>query len=112
MTDDSKAQRSQVTGHLLITMPKANGFVKKKPKHCEKRNVDREVNMDRKNNVVNERSFLEVDPKIYKCVDIGNIMNSVESDKCSVLKSKSEKTIVVRENSPDFVDNQDVPPLM
>lgn len=57
-----------------------------------------------------EREVLEVDPSKHTMPDIGNIIQ----DKTVVppLSVKDKVIAKERENSPDFVDDLDVPPLM
>ncbi|CAG2196538.1 LRRC6 [Mytilus edulis] len=105
--DSSSAKRSQVTGHLLITMPKVKPLIK--PKHII---VNKDENKE--NNVKEKRKThekLEVDKKAHKTVDIANIV-SKKSDKVKApFGSKVREAAKERPNSEDFVDDLDVPPL-
>ena len=107
MAEESKAERSEITGHLLITMPKANDIVKSKIKKTK----DQINNAVKKEMGHKQREILEVDPGSYQCVDFGNIIDSCESRKSSVIEKKMRSN-AMRENSPDFIDDDGVPPLM
>ncbi|XP_064624999.1 dynein axonemal assembly factor 11-like [Lineus longissimus] len=105
--DKSNAKRSQITGHLVITMPKAKAVIKApKPKELLKENkADDRGDRPRK---TCER--LEVDPSKAKKMDYGNIY----TDKKIVppLGHRDiRKQLEERPNSEDFVDDPDVPPL-
>ena len=60
------------------------------------------------------RETLEVDPKSSKCVDFGNIVNDKSGQLPTVplLGSRPGLPVKERENSADFVDDPDVPPLL
>lgn len=100
--DSSSAKRSQITGHLLITMPKLHPIkvpTKLKPK-------------EKAPTLPNAPERLEIDPKSKKEVDITNIVNSGPKKITPLLGSSSQNRIVAeRPNSKDFVDDPDVPPL-
>ncbi|XP_021363133.1 protein tilB homolog [Mizuhopecten yessoensis] len=111
--DSSTAKRSQITGNLLITMPKAKPMLTApKPKTTvqEKNKENKENNkMDKQSRTKEEK--LEVDASVHKTVDIAGIM---ENSKRTVppLGSNVRRPAVERPNSADFVDDADVPPLM
>lgn len=110
MPSRSTAQRSATTGHLVITMPLAREslFVTDpgvtKPASCAPSTTSTKQNQ--------RQQVLEVDPSTLKMPDIGNIVK----DKPTVppLGSKPTNHIIKkeRENSPDFIDDPDVPPLL
>ena len=105
--DSSAAKRSQTTGHLLLTMPKLNPVVRPpQPKVPPKLKQS-----DNKENKKKIPEKLEIDPQSRKNVDIANI---VQDKKVSTPLGSNpwKKSIVERENSDNFVDNDDVPPLM
>lgn len=84
-TSTSKVQRSQTTGHLLITMPKAKEHIKKKV-----------ILNEKQKNEISKTKYLEVTGRIID-----------EIDKIISNKSETKKTIC-----EDFVDDTDVPPLI
>lgn len=104
--DVSVAQRSLTTGHLVIKMPKAKEMLVTKPQKTG--NQPKQATTAEK---THKREILEVDPSKQKLVDFGNIVK--EKPTVAPLGSslrnvnKSE-----RANSPDFVDDPDVPPLI
>ena len=103
-TDKSTAQRSTTTGHLIITMPKAKPAITKssiKPEPAQKPQKQCSGGVER----------LEVDPSKRSMPDIGNIIK--ERSVVPPLGIQTAKQPVKpRENSPDFVDDPDVPPLI
>lgn len=105
--DSSKAQRSTTTGHLVITMPKAKGALVPTKKVKDSKDTKKNV-VDKCDDTKTE--MLEADPSKYSMPDIGNIVK----DKTIVppLGTKSQKIAEERENSPDFVDDPDVPALI
>lgn len=107
-TTNSVAERSQTTGHLVVTMPKVNGIVK--TKMALKLNSQNEIHRDRENLTAatgqSKREFLE----------IGSADELLDFTK---ITRKSNPTYVdsrfkVNEKKPsqDFVDDPDVPPLI
>ncbi|XP_022092208.1 protein tilB homolog [Acanthaster planci] len=112
MPDSSKAQRSQTTGHLLITMPKANKVIKAKvtkPTNTARdiRSIDEEK--QRKSMGSPFGGTLEVDPTLAKNVDL---MVTEKSGQHGPYECTKRKEAVDRPNSEDFVDDPDVPPLI
>jgi protein TilB len=107
-SDSSTALRSQTTGYLVIQMPKVNPIIRPKvdEKAIKKLNDKMEVTKNEKSN------FLEVDEsKIKNRIDLANIVND-NKNKVDTFHEKYKKVVYKeRENSPDFVDNCDVPPL-
>jgi protein TilB len=108
MPDSSTAQRSQTTGQLVIKMPKLNKVI---------RPVKQEVNTSKTLESKNEEAikkpsnYLEVDESKYKNrIDLANIVSDNEKSSKQYLKYK-KSLIKERDNSPDFVDSSDVPPL-
>ncbi|XP_033739207.1 uncharacterized protein LOC117326559 [Pecten maximus] len=111
--DSSTAKRSQITGHLLVTMPKAKPMLtapKPKLKVQEKNKENKENKTTEKQNKTKEEK-LEVDASVHKTVDIAGIM---ENSKKTVppLGANVRRSVAERPNSEDFVDDPDVPPLM
>ncbi|XP_076732791.1 dynein axonemal assembly factor 11 isoform X1 [Maylandia zebra] len=76
--DSSTAQRSQTTGHLLLTMPRAEGEIKvtktvpRPPRVRQNRRSGGLSEDDQRKNNVPER--LEVDPSKRTAVDLANIV--------------------------------------
>ena len=108
--DSSTAQRSQVTGHLLLTMPKLKGIVK--PKITKAKCKEEKKNKSCKSDACNQPAKLEVDPSVREEMDFGNI---VREKTCKDLQEKLQTTKVTladTEQSEDFVDDPDVPPLI
>ena len=108
--DTSKAQRSTTTGHLVITMPKAKCAIIKPKQNTSRK--DKSDSTTKDNTVKNraKREILEVDPTKHTMPDIGNIVQ--EKAVVPPLGSVSKRVVKERENSADFVDDPDVPPLI
>ena len=104
--DSSTAQRSTTTGHLVITMPKVKAIVAR-----THRNLQHTEEMD-KNSSKDAVEKLEVDPSKYSMPDIGAIVKEKPCLPPLGSNLAAVKDIVPRENSPDFVDDPDVPPLL
>uniref|UniRef100_A0A3P9MKL0 Leucine-rich repeat-containing protein 6 n=1 Tax=Oryzias latipes TaxID=8090 RepID=A0A3P9MKL0_ORYLA len=109
--DSSTAQRSQTTGHLLLTMPLAYGEIKgnrtipHQRRVCRSRHVaQQEASESRKN--VPER--LEVDPSKCSSIDFTNII-SQQSSREGRRKTPPSSAA---STSEEFEDNPDVPPLV
>ncbi|KAK3090140.1 hypothetical protein FSP39_009461 [Pinctada imbricata] len=106
--DSSTAKRSQITGNLLVTMPKAKQVIK--PKKIENKKVQNKENVEKQKRPKEER--LEVDESARKTVDLGNIVSEKTADIVPPLGHRNNKfQVKERENSADFIDDPDVPPL-
>jgi len=94
--DDGTAQRSKITGELLIKIPKLYP-TKEKHKHKE---------------TVKQKKLLEPEPEkemSRQFVDYRNIVKEAEqSKKEKIAKKQKPKT---RPNDADFVDDSGIPPL-
>ncbi|XP_067462918.1 dynein axonemal assembly factor 11 isoform X2 [Thunnus thynnus] len=112
--DSSTAQRSQTTGHLVLTMPRAEGEIKvtktipRPPRACQNRRSSPPEDNKRKNTVP-ER--LEVDPSKHTAVDLANIV-SRQSAKEGPLETSRVSPTTHSSCSEGFVDDPDVPPLI
>ncbi|XP_040911734.1 protein tilB homolog [Toxotes jaculatrix] len=115
--DSSTAQRSQTTGHLVLTMPRAEGEIKvtktvpRPPVACQNRRRSSPHNNKRRNNVP-ER--LEVDPSQHKALDLANIVprHSTTEGPLETSRMAPPATSGHSSFSEGFVDDPDVPPLI
>ena len=118
------AKRSQTTGHLLVQVEKVNQIVRPAnyvPILTRSKEEEEEKNQSKKklqsksdnNNNKNNSNYLEVDESLGKNrLDLANIVAEKNSQlKASPLISSKFK-VEERENSVDFVDDLDVPPLI
>ncbi|XP_052333302.1 dynein axonemal assembly factor 11 isoform X2 [Oncorhynchus keta] len=97
--DSSTAKRSQITGHLVLTMPKAQGEIKMATPHPPK--VSQSSNTpEEKTRKGNNRQRLEVNPSKHSGVDLANIVPR---------ENRAGEQTIFYDN---FVDDPDVPPLM
>jgi protein TilB len=115
--DSSKAQRSQTTGHLMIKMPKLNvdqdKIAKKKSDEINANNLHK--NKENKKNEKNiNNNYLEVDPTLNsKRIDLSQIVQDGYKKSANTgLITTNKRIVKERDNSPSFVDSDDVPPLM
>ncbi|KAK3787276.1 hypothetical protein RRG08_055997 [Elysia crispata] len=108
---NSKAQRSQITGHLLITMPKLKPILRPKQPKAEKKPInDVPQGKTKQNNM--QSQYLEVDAKARSGPDITGIVQDKASMKAPFDgHAVKRSTMEARPNSADFVDDSNVPPL-
>ncbi|XP_074506085.1 dynein axonemal assembly factor 11 isoform X1 [Sebastes fasciatus] len=116
--DSSTAQRSQTTGHLVLTMPRAEGEIKvtktvpRRPRACETRRSSSPRDNKRRN-AVPER--LEVDPSKHTALDFAHIVprHSTKEGPLEPSRMQRPPTAAGRSSFSDgFVDDSDVPPLV
>ncbi|KAM9789473.1 dynein axonemal assembly factor 11 [Neosynchiropus ocellatus] len=106
--DSSAAQRSQTTGHLLLTMPRADGRVSrtKTVSLAARENRDRcSSSLDRKRETP---ETLEVDPSCRTTVDL----LVVPRQKAREGPLELSRPAPPGPNSEGFLDDPEVPPLM
>lgn len=109
LPDSSSAKRSQITGHLLITMPKANPILR--PKHVENsKTKDKSNSKESGDKSTPKIEKLEIDPSKNKTMDFANIVQ--DKPLAPPLGTRPLKKVEERANSEDFIDDPDVPPLM
>lgn len=108
-TTNSTAKRSQITGRLLITMPKAKPVIKK-PTNTKKVDEPKKE----QNEVCchdpygqSKREYLEIGPA-NNVLDFTNITRSKSTPNYVDPRIK----IGEKEPSPDFIDNPEVPDLL
>jgi len=104
MPDASTAQRSQTTGYLVLKMPKVNKVLRPPPPP-----PSTSAPVETQEIKTKPINYLEVDDS-KKRIDLANICNDMNKAKQKYLH-KQTKLIKERDNSPDFVDDSDVPPL-
>jgi len=111
LADSSTAQRSQTTGHLIVTMPKLN------PPPVPAKRPGAKANAQPKA-AVEEETEKKIQPKPQLLEVNEDAIAQSFQDKLKFVSSENKKvhnkTQVAKEpeNSPDFVDDPDVPPLM
>jgi len=115
--DSSSAQRSQTTGHLLVTMKKLSFKLEKNIVKATGNKVVKATDNTDMNTEDVKRNFEKLEVCDNKRVDIYNIVASDNNKKHS--KSENNKKIkdeifneVQKLAAEEFVDNPDVPPLM
>ncbi|GFN77048.1 protein tilb homolog [Plakobranchus ocellatus] len=110
---NSKAQRSQVTGHLVITMPKIKPVLRPKQSQTETKTATKTVqSAEKKERQVPGQSYLEVDENARSGPDIAGIVHSQTASKAPFSgHAGRRREVEERQNSEGFVDDPDVPPL-
>uniref|UniRef100_UPI003AAA7542 dynein axonemal assembly factor 11 n=1 Tax=Centroberyx gerrardi TaxID=166262 RepID=UPI003AAA7542 len=114
--DSSTAQRSQTTGHLVLSMPKAEGEIKvtetfPRPARARQNNIRPEEK--KRNGPGPER--LEVDPSRLTAVDLANIVPRHNAKERSGPLETTPPPPAATDHtrfSEGFVDDPDVPPLI
>ncbi|XP_074840916.1 dynein axonemal assembly factor 11 [Carettochelys insculpta] len=109
--DSSSAKRSQTTGHLVISMPKAQEIImanRKVPGLVKPSNSNKlPANIKRE-----QVEKLEVDPSKYSFPDVANIIQEKERIEQGPIRLQQPKVTDTKYNCVDIEDNQDVPPLI
>ncbi|XP_029380199.1 dynein axonemal assembly factor 11 [Echeneis naucrates] len=117
--DSSTAQRSQTTGHLVLSMPRAESEIKatktktvpRPPRARENRRSSSSGDSTRKSGVP-ER--LEVDPGKHMALDLANIVSRQSAKEGPLESPRRAPPAPSGQSSPSqgFVDDPDVPPLI
>ncbi|KAG7260787.1 hypothetical protein CRUP_026919 [Coryphaenoides rupestris] len=118
--DSSEARRSQTTGHLLLSMPRASGELR--PPHRVGASASRGQRSSKTaagtlRNVIG-REWLEADPANRSAVDLANIVPRGGGDGLGPLEvggTRASQPATPTEGdrfSEDFVDDPDVPELI
>ncbi|XP_032936962.1 dynein axonemal assembly factor 11 isoform X1 [Catharus ustulatus] len=110
--DSSSAKRSQTTGHLVVTMPKAKEIILAKQKvsasikhsdcNTQQKNTRRSGQVEK----------LEVDPSKYSFPDVTKIIQEKEQTGQGPIKLQPQQVAEVKKSCVGFEDNEDVPPLI
>ncbi|XP_014108616.1 PREDICTED: protein tilB homolog [Pseudopodoces humilis] len=110
--DSSSAKRSQTTGHLVVTMPKAKEVILAKQKvsasikhsdcNTQQKNTRRSGQIEK----------LEVDPSKYSFPDVTKIIQEKERTGQGPIKLQPQKVTEPKKSCVDLENNEDVPPLI
>ncbi|XP_057895830.1 dynein axonemal assembly factor 11-like isoform X2 [Melospiza georgiana] len=110
--DSSCAKRSQTTGHLVVTMPKAKEIILAKQKvsaSIKHSDCNTQQKATRRSGQVEK---LEVDPSKYSFPDVTKIVQEKERTGQGPIKLQPQKVTEAKKSSYDFENNEDVPPLI
>ncbi|XP_028987185.1 dynein axonemal assembly factor 11 isoform X2 [Betta splendens] len=113
--DSSSAQRSQTTGHLVLTMPRVEGEIKvtkgasRPARVCETGRSSSSEGQNRKGHVP-ER--LEVDPSLHTAPDYANIVPRQRAKEGPLERARTPPAASSSSLSDGFEDDLDVPPLI
>nr|XP_023671375.1 protein tilB homolog isoform X1 [Paramormyrops kingsleyae] len=113
LPDSSTAQRSQTTGHLVVTMPTAHGEITQKTMaaHFPRVSAHGEGAADVTGTVKGVQR-LEVDPSKHSGIDLANIVPRERSTGDGPLRLRTTPEAAGACDSEDFEDDPEVPPLM
>ncbi|NXX77742.1 TILB protein, partial [Urocolius indicus] len=105
--DSSSAKRSQTTGHLVVSMPKAKEII------LAKKNVSTPIkgsdwNTPKKDARSGQVEKLEVDPSKYSFPDVTKIIQAKERIGQGPIKLQPEKITETKETYVDFENNEEV----
>ncbi|XP_032036469.1 protein tilB homolog isoform X1 [Aythya fuligula] len=108
--DSSSAKRSQTTGHLVVSMPKAKEIILAKQKLST--SIKPSDTMQKNARRSGQVEKLEVDPSKYSFPDVTKIIQEKERIGQGPIRLQAEKISETKKNYIDFEDNEDVPPLI
>ncbi|XP_072855451.2 dynein axonemal assembly factor 11 [Pogona vitticeps] len=110
--DNSSAKRSQTTGHLVITLPKAKEIIvaNQKASTPEKPSDTNKLRRNLRRNQSTEK--LEVDPTKYSFPDVTNIVQKTEQISQGPLMLQRHHVADAKNVSAGFDDDPEVPPLI
>ncbi|XP_029868712.1 protein tilB homolog isoform X2 [Aquila chrysaetos chrysaetos] len=109
--DSSSAKRSQTTGHLVVTMPKAKEIILAKQKVSTSIKHS-DCNTLQKNARSGQAEKLEVDPSKYSFPDVTKIIQEKGRIGQGPIRLQPEKITETKKSYVDFENNEDVPPLI
>ncbi|XP_077207586.1 dynein axonemal assembly factor 11 isoform X2 [Paroedura picta] len=110
--DSSSARRSQTTGHLVVSLPKAKDTIVAPPKKTTSKELSG-INQSQahlKRSAPTEK--LEVDPTKYSFPDVTSIVQNKELSGQGPLRLQRPKAVDTRSTPEVFEDDPEVPPLM
>lgn len=108
-TDNSKAQRSQTTGHLVVTMPKLNPPPKPTPNNISLKCPEKLENRPTDDKKVEKLDFDESKTLRNTLANISHERADNPKPPLSLRKTTVPRQVIV---NPNFVDDPDVPPLI
>ncbi|KAM5158397.1 dynein axonemal assembly factor 11 [Mantella aurantiaca] len=108
--DSSAAKRSQTTGHLVVTMPKASELIQKKQMISPGAKATECIKVKSSN--VRRSEKLEVDPDVYSFPDVTSIIQEKPSRGQGPLQLHNCRAKEEKQKDDDFTDNDEVPPLL
>ncbi|XP_062426617.1 dynein axonemal assembly factor 11 [Rhea pennata] len=109
--DSSSARRSQTTGHLVVSMPKAKEIILAKQKASTSIKTS-DSNTLQKNARSGQVEKLEVDPSKYSFPDVTKIIQEKEQIGQGPIRLQPGKITEAQKSYADVENNEDVPPLI
>lgn len=112
--DKAVAERSKITGHLVVTMPKEGQEVKFPVNPIGRKAEEAAAKAGGGDGAAtkgsSERELLEVPDKPTSGINIGSIVTDA-AEAAKLLGKGRRERVAPRDNDEDFVDDDDVPPL-
>ncbi|NWR62228.1 TILB protein, partial [Bucorvus abyssinicus] len=105
--DSSSAKRSETTGHLVVSMPKAKEVILAKQKVSTSIKHS-DCNTLKKNARSGQVEKLEVDPSKYSFPDVTKIIEEKERTGQGPIRLQPEKITETKKSYVDFENNEDV----
>ncbi|NXA40592.1 TILB protein, partial [Eudromia elegans] len=105
--DSSSAKRSQTTGHLVVSMPKANGIILPKQKVSTSIKTS-DSNTQEKNTGSGRVEKLEVDPSKYSFPDVTKIIQEKEQIGQGPISFQPRKIMENKKSYADVENDEDV----
>ncbi|XP_046419327.1 protein tilB-like [Neodiprion fabricii] len=116
LTEKSTVQRSQTTGHLVVTMPRLNPLklIAKPEDKAKKSTESKPIKSVKAQSASTRREFLEIGPEKDDLDYTRIVDNNKKHQEKNKLLERHKDVCRPEEKIPsnDFVDNPDVPPLM
>ncbi|KFV76309.1 Protein tilB, partial [Struthio camelus australis] len=110
--DSSSAKRSQTTGHLVVSMPKAKEILLAKQKVSTSIKTSDTNALQKNTRRSGQIEKLEVDPSKYSFPDVTKIIQEKERIGQGPIRLQPGKITETKKSYVDVEDNEDVPPLI
>ncbi|KFV16775.1 Protein tilB, partial [Tauraco erythrolophus] len=110
--DSSSAKRSQTTGHLVVSMPKAKEIILAKQKVSTSIKDSDCSTLQKNARRSRQVEKLEVDPNKHSFPDVTKIIQEKERIGQGPIRLQPEKTRETKKSYVDLENNEDVPPLI
>nr|XP_025969504.1 protein tilB homolog [Dromaius novaehollandiae] len=110
--DSSSAKRSQTTGHLVVSMPKAEEIILAKQKVSASIKTSDSNILQKSTRRSGQVEKLEVDPSKYSFPDVTKIIQEKERIGQGPIRLQPAKITETKKSYADIENDEDVPPLI
>ncbi|XP_064363957.1 dynein axonemal assembly factor 11 [Dromaius novaehollandiae] len=110
--DSSSAKRSQTTGHLVVSMPKAEEIILAKQKVSTSIKTSDSNILQKSTRRSGQVEKLEVDPSKYSFPDVTKIIQEKERIGQGPIRLQPAKITETKKSYADIENDEDVPPLI